>query len=148
MSAEITSATFVGMDSGRLGRLGQLWLLACAAAALLANFFGGFSLIVTGVFVVICLIGAGLIGSGEDPVGVGVIGDGSTADGFTAGSFTEPVDVVAAPDEVIDDEDAELYPDEDAAPYPVEDIEPYPGEDQRDESPVVDAAAETEPSPA
>ena len=124
------------MDSGRLG---QQWLLACAGAALLANFFGGFSLAVTGVFVVICLIGAALIGSGEDPVGMGFPGDGAAVDGFPAVSAMEPVDVVAAPDEM---------PVEDAEPYPGEDAEPYPGEDGSDDSPVVDPTAETEPSPA
>ncbi len=127
----MTSATFVGMDSGRLGRR---WLLACAGAALLANFFGGFSLVVTGFFVVICLIGAILIGSGVDPVGVGFPPDGVAVDDFTTGGFTEPVDVVAPPDQV-----ADVVADEDA--------EPYPGEDDS-ESAVVDATAESEPSPA
>jgi hypothetical protein len=124
------------MDSGRLG---QRWLLACAAAALLANYFGGFSLVVTGVFVAICLIGAALIGSGEDPVGMGFPADDWAVDAVTAGGFTAPVDVVAAPDEV-----AAEY----AEPYPVEDAEPYPGEDESDESAVLDVTAETEPSPA
>jgi hypothetical protein len=116
------------MDSGRLGRR---WLLACAGTALLANYFGGFSFIVTGVFVFICLIGASLIGSGEDPVGVAFPEDDAAAeDGFAAGSLTGPVDVVAPPE------------------VAVEHAEPYPGDDGDDESPAVDVTAETEASPA
>ena len=124
------------------GRLGQRWVLACAGAALLANFFGGFSLIVTGVFVVICLIGASLISSGEDAVGAGFPGYGAVADDCPTGSLTGPVDVVAPPGV---DEDVAAYV---VAEVTEEDAEPYPGGDADDEPLVVDAAAETEPSPA
>jgi hypothetical protein len=120
------------------GRLGQRWVLACAGAALLANFFGGFSLIVTGVFVVICLIGAALISWGEDPVGAGFPGYGAAADDCPTGSLTGPVDVVAPPG--VDEDVAEHHPDDEA--------EDYPGDESDDEPLVVDPTAETEPSPA
>lgn len=48
-------------------RLHRWWLGACVVATFLANWAGGFSLLVTAVFVVIYLTGAALIGRDADP---------------------------------------------------------------------------------
>ena len=43
------------------GRFQRWWLGACVVALVLATWAGGFSLLITGVFVVIFLTGAALI---------------------------------------------------------------------------------------
>lgn len=47
-------------------RFHRWWLGACVLATLLANWAGGFSLVVTMVFVVIYATGATLIGRGDE----------------------------------------------------------------------------------
>jgi hypothetical protein len=44
-------------------RLQRWWLAACVVALILASWMGGFTVLITGVFIVIFLTGAALIGS-------------------------------------------------------------------------------------
>lgn len=107
------------MESKRLHRW---WLGACLTALLLANVVGGFSVVVTVVFVVIYLTGATLIRDDGDSPPMPV---------EDAQPAFELVD-----DEVVDDEMAE----------PAE-AQPYPEGEAEAEAEIEDVAAEESPSP-
>lgn len=94
-------------------RLLSLWASACAVAALLANWVGGFSMVVTAVFAVLLLIGAILIGD-DEPVDEAV--DEDAADDEDDDSGDQPAyednSVSDAESSDVEPEDAEPYPDE------------------------------------
>lgn len=97
-------------------QLQSLWAVGCAVAALLANWVGGFSMVVTAVFAVLLLTGATLIGQ-DEPVDEAVDEDFDEAvDEAVDDDFDEPVDegntVSDAESPDTEPEDAEPYPDD------------------------------------